>query len=286
MQITMLHFNLSLFILLLLVSCKTKPEKTNLNHSFPEGYSLTAVTKIFLNQDLEEISGIAWHNSGLLAIEDESSVIFHLDPKSGKIIEKQKFEKNQDIEDILVRNDTAWALRSNGNLYQVSNFFSDSLRTLILDFPIQESRDLEAIASPKNEPFVYLFCKVCEWDEGPKRFSVFRFSLQTMEFEAKPYLTIDRNQLKLLIPDRWKKVKMQPSAAAFHPITGELYLISSTGKWLMTMDNKWNPTSFHSLDPSLFRQPEGITFDDNGNLYISNEAASGTANLLYFHYRK
>lgn len=219
-----------------------------------------------------------------MAIEDESSVLYRLDKKSGKIKEKQKFEKNKDIEDLIIRQDTAWVLRSNGDLYRINNFLTKSQKTVIFDFPISRSRDLEAIANPKSEPVIYLFCKVCEWDESLEKTSVFRFSLEFMEFDADPFREIHRSQLKTLLPEKWNEVKMQPSAAAYHPLTGELYLISSTGKWLMTLDGEWNPTSFHWLSSKVFKQPEGITFDDSGNLYISNEASGGNANLLFFPY--
>lgn len=276
----------NLCIFLFLVACTTKSESVDERFTLPPGYSLSEREKIFLPAELDEISGIAWHEDHLLAIEDESSVIFRLDPKSGKILEKQKFEKNNDIEDLIIRQNTAWVLRSNGNLYQVTDFLTEEQKTHIFEFPIKQSRDLEAIANPKGQPFIYLFCKVCEWDERPEKFSVFRFSLELLEFDADPFQVIHRSQLKALLPKVWKKVKMQPSAAAIHPLTGELYLISSTGKWLMTLDREWNPTSFHWLSQKDFKQPEGITFDDFGNLYISNEAAGGNANLMRFTFQK
>lgn len=275
-----------LLSMLLLVGCRTKTEKSSEFFSLPKGYSLASVRKIYLDDDLEEISGIAWDKGNMMAIEDESSVIFEIEPETGKILAKQKFQKNRDIEDILIKHDTAWVLRSNGDLYRVSHFLADSSRTLIVNFPLEQSRDLEAIANLPDEPVIWVFCKVCEWDEGPEQVSVFRFSIESMKFDIQPYRSIHRSVLKELLPEKWKKIKMQPSAAAYHPLTQELYLISSTGNWLMTLDQKWNPTSFHLLNPSLFKQPEGITFDEQGNLYISNEGVSGVANLLFFPYQR
>lgn len=282
----MQHINYTLFIFIIIFSCQSKTERRPEKFSLPKGYSLTEVEKVFLNQDLEEISGIFWHRDSIFGIEDESSIIYLLDSETGKILKRQKFEMNKDIEDILIRNDTAWVLRSNGNLYRVANYFTDSSSTIITDFPRKEKRDFEAIASTSKEPILYVFCKVCEWDGSPEKASVFRFSIESMEFDAEPYQIIHQSKLKALLPNKWKEVKIQPSAAAFHPFTGELYLISSTDKWLMTLDSDWNPTSFHKLNPSLFRQPEGITFDETGNLYISNEASTGTANWLLFPYQK
>lgn len=281
----MTHNLLILLILMLLVGCKTNPDNSTSPYSLPSEYSLASHQVVRLDEELSEISGIAWNNNSLLAIEDESSVIFNLDSKTGKILKRQKFEKNRDVEDILIDGDIAWVLRSNGNLYQIKNYFTDSSSTRIYEFPIKESRDFEAIVLSPDKSSILLFCKICEWDESHERSSVFRFSMTTLEFDSLPFRVLKNSDLKSILPDDWKKVKMQPSAAAYHPITGELYLISSTGKWLLTMNREWTPLSFHSLPPRLFNQPEGMTFDKSGNLFISNEGGTKSANWLLFPYQ-
>lgn len=239
-----------------------------------------------MSDDLAEISGIAWHEDEILAIEDESAIIYRLSPQTGKILDKRKFEKNRDIEDILVRNDTAWVLRSNGNLYRVVNFREQSSQTAIFEFPGLGKRNLEAAVSDIDQAFIWLFCKVCEWDKSPDQSSFFRFDLGSMTFDALPAGKIEKSQLAGLLPDKaLDKLKIQPSAAAVHPLTQEYFLLSSTGKWLMTLDRAFVPQSLHPLNPSLFKQPEGIAFAPDGTLYISNEARDGKANILVFGYR-
>ncbi|MBN7812784.1 SdiA-regulated domain-containing protein [Algoriphagus sp. H41] len=281
-----MRYPLLIFLLALFESCDYSNGKTPPHYSLPHGYRLEAMEKLLLSEDLEEVSGLAWHRDELLAIEDESSIIYRLDPETGKIRKKKKFEKNKDIEDLLVRGDTAWVLRSNGNLYRVVDFREKDSQTVIYPFPRREKRDLEAILANPNEPFIWLFCKVCEWDEDPSRSSFFRFHLETMQFDSLPAGKIERSQLSTLMPQQeLEELKIQPSAAAIHPLTGEYFLLSSTGKWLMTLDGQMKPSSVHTLDPSLFKQPEGITFAPDGTLYISNEARDGRANILIFSYR-
>lgn len=281
-----MQYSLLLFLLIYLSSCDQKPEKESSTYSLPQGYSLDEVQRIILPDELDEISGIAWHENELLAIEDESSIIFRINPETGKILKKKKFEKNRDIEEIQVIGGTAWVLRSNGNLYQVSNFKEEESETEIFEFPNLGKRDLEAIVADIDEPFVWIICKVCEWDEGPDRASIFKFDLKTMKFDSIPGKEIEINQLSGMLSEKeLKNLKIQPSAAAIHPLTGDYFLLSSTGKWLMTLDKSMNPTSVHLLDHSLFKQPEGMTFAPDGTLYISNEAADGRANLLVFNYK-
>lgn len=275
-----------LYSLIFLQSCSQKPGKESSDYSLPTGYSLERMERVVLPDDLDEISGIAWDDQELLSIEDESSIIYRLDPKTGKILKKKKFEKNADIEDILIRNDTVWALKSNGNLYQVVDFREKDSQTVIFNFPSLGKRDLEAVVSDIEEPFLWIFCKVCKWDENPDRASIFKFDLRNMEFDSLAVRSIEKKQLQgMLTGTELEKLKIQPSAAAVHPLTKEYYLISSTGKWLMTLDQSMIPTSIYPLDHSLFKQPEGITFAPDGTLFISNEAADGRSNVLIFSYK-
>jgi hypothetical protein len=84
-----------------------------------------------------------------------------------------------------------------------------------------------------------------------------------------------------------KSLKFKPSAAAIHPITGELYIISAINDLLVITDRQGEPKIAYEIDGKLFKQPEGIAFTPDGDLIISNEAADrGVANLLLFKYQK
>ena len=74
----------------------------------------------------------------------------------------------------------------------------------------------------------------------------------------------------------------KPSGIAIHPNSRDVYVISSAAKCLIVLNDKGDLKSAHHLPRSIFRQPEGITFDDDLNLYISNEGQDKKANLLKF----
>jgi hypothetical protein len=80
-----------------------------------------------------------------------------------------------------------------------------------------------------------------------------------------------------------KEEKFKPSAAAIHPLTKELYIVSSVNKALVIADRNGKVRKVYRLDPGIFKQPEGITFSPAGDLFISNEAADvGAANILIY----
>ena len=77
----------------------------------------------------------------------------------------------------------------------------------------------------------------------------------------------------------------RPSAIAIHPLTDEIYITSSVGKLLVVLDREGLISDVHALNPALFRQPEGICFSPEGDLYISNEGKEGKGYILKFKQR-
>jgi len=82
-------------------------------------------------------------------------------------------------------------------------------------------------------------------------------------------------------------VKFKPAAASINPVTGDLYIVSSINKLLVTAGRDGVVKKVYNLDPKLFVQPEGITFSPSGNMFISNEAGPmKSANILFYQFKK
>lgn len=258
-----------------------------MSERFLGSYSFDEMTTTYLPNELKEISGLAWVGENQLwVVEDESAEIFQIDPKSGEILEKMKFGKKADFEDLVVVEGTAWVMQSNGDIYRVTNPFVESNETTFFEFPNIGKRDMEAMLAAEDGRALWLFCKECKIDKGTEEASAFRFDLETLQFDSLPFKKLERKDLASLFQNpNSKSLKIQPSSSAFHPIEKKIYMISSTGNWLSILDADLNPLETHWLDPKIFKQPEGITFDPSGNLYISNEAAGGAPNLLIFQYK-
>ena len=67
------------------------------------------------------------------------------------------------------------------------------------------------------------------------------------------------------------KSGLRVSALSRHPKSKEWYILSSAEKLLVVASPDWQIKAVYDLDASTFNQPEGIAFDKDNNLYISNE---------------
>ena len=130
--------------------------------------------------------------------------------------------------------------------------------------------------------------------------AVYKFDLTEKEFISKPHFLINldkieearyRNSFTRFSVTLAKKLNIvsddmsfQPSGIAIHPITGQIYIISSVGKLLILLSRKGKILEVRNLDSKLFIQPEGICFSPDGDLYISNEGKEGKGNILTFNY--
>jgi hypothetical protein len=132
---------------------------------------------------------------------------------------------------------------------------------------------------PKSDKLV-LVCKDCEGD-SKKKVTAYSFDPGTKTFADTPFYTINADEIAQKLGE--DKEKFKPSAAAIHPLTSELYVISSVNKVLVVAEVNGNIKNVYPLDPKIYKQPEGLTFSPAGDLIISNEGAEvGAANVLIF----
>lgn len=134
---------------------------------------------------------------------------------------------------------------------------------------------------------VYVLCKKCDLDKQNKQVTgyVFDYKPEMDSLVSAGAFKLDLNQLKAL--NSKFKANLSPSALARNPRTNEWYVLSSTNKMLVITDANWKIKEAHHLNSSTFNQPEGIAFDKDLNLYISNEGDELTdGNILKFSFHK
>jgi hypothetical protein len=278
-----------LFILLtictLCINCTDQQKTNNLS---PAGYDLNNPVKYNMPDVLTEISGIAFNHGDpnmLYAEQDEEGVLFALKPGS-KDSKQTRFAGSGDYEDVAITNEQIIMLRSDGNLYTfplagAKNASVNSAKQKDL-LPQGEYEGLYG----DTDGSVYALCKHCSIEKTSKTTTVFRLKLSadgTLTNAGQN--TIDVKKIEQLAGT--KKISFHPSALAKNPQTGEWYILSSVNKMLVVTDPNWTIKSVYPLNPSIFRQPEGMAFDRDNNLYISNEGDKlSPGNILKFTFKK
>ena len=162
---------------------------------------------------------------------------------------------------------------------------------------------MEGLALDSKNNRLLLSCKGIGGvgDEFKMAKSVYAFDLGSLTMKQEPAIKIQADHCHHFlgiceVHDDLEKLKaffaaedefnLSPSAIAIHPISGEIFIASSRGKVLLVLSPKGEILHIEKLDKKVHPQPEGICFDDDGTLYISNEKKKENRAKIYkFNYR-
>lgn len=251
----------------------------------PPGYDLNNPVKVFLSSELSEISGIVYYpkDTSIFAISDATGNLYKIYPDRNTLIQKWKFGNNHDYEDLQRVDSTFYILSSSGDIVSVK--FNVNAPMKVSDFQLHdnEKNEFETLYFDSALNSLILICKDCKEDTKDK-VSTKAFAIDSNAYTAGPY-NINVKAIDKIT--NLKAMKFKPSAAAVNPLTQELYILSSVNKMLLIADKKGNAKAVYPLRPSIYKQPEGITFTPAGDLLISNESAKdGSADILIIKHKK
>lgn len=273
-----------LFLLTGIVSCtpSEKDEKKDEAASMTTFvYDLNQPAETYtLPKELKEISGIAYYGENkLLCVQDEEGEVFVYDAAQQNVTESHRFGPPGDYEGVEKIEDEIYALRSDGALF---NFKFGNKETREIETGLPGKNDVEGLAYDAATKRLLLAVK-----EASKKAAkdddkvIFSFDLKSRRvFTERELKSKQFDQIGLKGKD-WKA--FMPSDLAVHPKTREMYLLSSAGHRLIVFTPGGVPIKNIALDPTLFRQPEGICFTPEGTLYISSEGGKKEGYILKFN---
>ena len=273
------------FGVFLVLFCACSQNKKGISYPTPAGYDLTNPVIIHLKTELDEISGIVYYpkDTSIFAINDELGLLYKIYVREQIKVQKWKFSSSGDYEDLVLYDSTFYALQSNGNIKSFTFLAKDSVKVESSQLPVTGKNDFETLYYDNFHQQIFLMCKDCALD-NKQTISTFSYNPADNTFTDEPFYTIDADHISRLLGT--DKVKFKPSAAAIHPVTKELYMISSVAKAIAIADRDGKVRGALYIDPRLFKQPEGLTFTPAGDMIISNESAgSGAPNILIFKYK-
>ena len=242
------------------------------------------------SDELKEISGLSPTSAPgvFCAIADEKGEIYFIDSKhGGKIIRQIKFLEKGDFEGIEKVKRCLYAVKSKGVVYQIAHWNRAHPIVKIYKTPLSKVDNVEGLCYDSHRNALLLACKGNP-DSSYHR-PVYAFDLRSKQLDETPVFTVDPLEVNKWVPynSEDKPHFFSPSGIAIHPLTGEVYIISTAPKRLIVLDYTTGKI-LHAvrLDKKLLPQPEGIAFDPEGNLYLSSEGKKGEGLLLRFNYKK
>lgn len=277
---------LIIMLLALNLSCKGN----QLSYKSPPGFDLTNPEIFRMPEELHEISGIAFNKGNpdkIYAEQDEKGKLFHFKLGDTKII-VSKFSGPGDFEDVSICVGYVVMLRSDGVLF---SFPLSQANQKKADY-VQKWKDLlppgeyEGIYSIDSTSELFVLCKHCKGGKADNKTNGFIFKIDPSgKIKSSGSFKIDIKEIGKMTGEN--EITFHPSALAFNSINNEWFVLSSVNKLLVITGSDWHVKGTYALNPVLFRQPEGIAFDNQHNLYISNERNSMShGTVLKFKYNQ
>ncbi len=287
-------------ILLILINLFYSCGNESIKHSEIKGYNLSSPNKTLVLPDiLNEVSGLTVIDSSTIGcVQDENGILFIYDITHNKIKSQYSFNIDGDYEGIALVGKTMYVLRSDGTLFEISDYESKNykLQKYVTGIPANNN---EGLCHDADHNRLLIACK-SKLGKGPElkdKRAIYSFDLSRKKLIEEPVFYFDVATIKqyaveknLELPERSKKKGVEPvikfftSAIAIHPISKKLYLLSAADHMLFIFDMNGKLEHLEQLEPKMFNKPEGISFLDDGDMLITNEAQNLKPTLLRFEY--
>lgn len=239
------------------------------------GIDLTqAVQRRHLPRPLFEISGANWYRSALIAHDDNVSRLWSV-PEHGDITEIDTgVAYKGDYEDLTFSGNTAYLLRSNGNLLRIP-LATESPSAQAINTTLKGRCNFEGLAVIAHDDFVAA-CKYVN-TQDTQDIHLYRFNPFSESLPPQRIL-VDVSQIRRAL----NLTVLRPSALHWLAEKEHLLVLAGKERVLMEVDLSGRVLIWRRLSWWRHRQAEALTLDPQGNLYIGDERNRWFATLTQY----
>ncbi len=294
-KIRIYSFVFSVFILF---SCKSNTQKETPLSQKKENTDTVSKSKSSFSYDLKkpthswvlpaalvEVSGNVWIDKDhLILIEDLRPSLYFVkfDDKNATLEKTVPFEETDkakvDIEDVTIVDNIVYALWSHGTLFKITDW-QNKPEVEKIKTGLSKDNNTEGLCFDPVTKQLLIACKDNSGTGEDSAKAVYSFNMEKSQLSEKPFMVIHPNDFKTITGN---SLSFNPSAIAVHPITHDIYILSTRdnkGMAIFTHDGVLK--SYQSIDKALMEQPEGICFNPQGKLIISSEGKKGNPGNLF-----
>ncbi|MEX2122871.1 MAG: SdiA-regulated domain-containing protein [Woeseia sp.] len=251
-----------------------------------ERFALSAETsqQWKLPDKLNEISGLAsTADARLLAVTDESAIVYELDYAEGRLIKAFALGEptvSGDFEGIAYFDGQVWLVTSEGVIYESAEG-EDGERVAFDRYPTGLGKfcEIEGLAYRQSDNVLLALCKKIKKKSNLASLTIFAWSTTS-------YKVIDEKTIAL--PDReiaaaLRNDRLNPSGIAIDPVSGNLLVVASRPQAVIELDPGGGFMSARVLPlATRHRQAEGIEILATGDLLIADEGGAHKARLALY----
>jgi len=264
---------------------------------------LRADDALMLPNELKKISGLSMTVDGqqLIALNDGGATLFFLNKETGEILNKVEVKKRGNFQSVEAVQDGIFLSKTNGTLIQVTDLANEKPSTKSYHSFLSARNDVSGLAyDPVNNELLL----ACQGLAGPEDFqkttrAVFVFQLNQQELFRQPMFQITGDAIAEylgkqnvserivdVVAENYPAEAFAPSCIAVHPQTHNIYLLSSSGNLLIVLNRESQILHMETLESYLFSHPNGLCFDNNATLYISNFGGIEPGKIFRFFMRE
>ncbi|HMR40018.1 MAG TPA: SdiA-regulated domain-containing protein [Ignavibacteria bacterium] len=296
----LIKYKLILSVLIVLIFCSCSKDQTskvksssdkeikeeklrtsgNISNSELSKYDIGSINPriIELSKELKEISGLTMTPDGrLFAQQDEDGIVYQLNTETGEVIKRFYLGEpplRKDFEDIAFANNKFYMLHSNGDIYEFSEGNNgEGVNYKLYKTDLSKENDVEGMCFDPETNSLLLITKGKSGTNDSDDKAVYSFSLSDMKFNPEPGFVLKRSEIKNYF---------NPSGIEYNHLSGTFFVIAANGNEIVEVSKEGIVLGNEKLPGKIHAQPEGITFLQDGTMYISNEGKKGHANLVIY----
>lgn len=249
--------------------------------SYAEGESsaspgIKIIERWDLPKELKEVSGIAYlTNEKFACVQDETGSVYIYNCAEEKIERQISFSGVGDYEGIAIVDQAIYVIRADGKLFMIENMNAPKSAVKEFTTSLTIQHNIESLCYDKQSKRLLMTGKDKDPD-GADQKKIYAFDTRSNKMNSSPAYTIDLNHNLF---NTGKKF-LQPSAMGVHPVTSEIYIIDGPAAKLFVFDSKGAVKDGYTLDQNQFPQAEGISFSENGDIYISTEGSKNAGAIF------
>ncbi len=234
---------------------------------------------------LEEISGLAMTaNNRLLAHNDEDGIIHEIDYRNGVIVKTfqlsdMKHPVNDDFEGIATVNDQVYLVTSSGRIYECGRGTDgESVLYNIYTTGVGKDCEIEGLTYDVSKGALLLMCKNARREDLKEHLVIYHWSTDEKQLREDAHIVIPVIEFTHHIDGE----EFQPSGIERHPVSGNYFVVAARQRAIAEITPSGQVIAAKQFPDQLHRQPEGITFAEDGALIVADEGVGRKARLTLY----